>query len=90
MIPRALEAEILRLHQTEHWPVGTIAAQLRVHHSTVRRVLAQAGTPAAQPTPRPSIVDPYRAVHTRNLPARPVEGCRREPLPVHRLIHHGG
>ena len=36
------------------------------------------------------IVDPYRAVHTRNLPARPVEGCRREPLPVHRLIHHGG
>jgi len=61
MIARALEAEILRLHQTEHWPVGTIAAQLRVHHSTVRRVLAQAGAPAAQPSPRPSIIDPYRA-----------------------------
>mgnify|MGYP006189448769 CR=1 FL=1 len=37
-IPRALEAEILRLHQTEHWPIGTIATQLRVHHGTVRRV----------------------------------------------------
>jgi predicted DNA-binding protein (UPF0251 family) len=43
MSPRALEAEILRLHNAEHWPVGTIAKQLRVHHSTVRRVLAQAG-----------------------------------------------
>ena len=45
MIPRALEAEILRLHHVEHWPIGTIATQLRVHHSTVRRVLAQAGVP---------------------------------------------
>ena len=26
MISRALEAEILRLHHTEHWPIGTIAA----------------------------------------------------------------
>jgi len=42
MIPRALEAEIVRLHHTEHWPVGTIARQLRVHHGTVRRVLLQA------------------------------------------------
>jgi hypothetical protein len=61
MISRAIETEILRLHQTEHWPVGTIAAQLRVHHSTVRRVLARAGAPAAQPTVRASIVEPYRA-----------------------------
>jgi hypothetical protein len=29
MIPRALEAEILRLHHTEHWPVGTIACWRR-------------------------------------------------------------
>lgn len=60
MIPRALEAEILRLHATEHWPVGTIARQLRVHHSTVRRVLAQAGVPA-QPPVRVSMVEPYLA-----------------------------
>ena len=43
MISRALEAEILRLHHAEHWPVGTLARQLQVHHATVRRVLAQAG-----------------------------------------------
>src|SRR6202521_718542 len=61
MIPRALEAEILRLHHTEHWPIGTLATQLRVHHSTVRRVLAQAGVPLAQTTLRASIADPYRA-----------------------------
>lgn len=71
MIPRALETEILRLHQTEHWPVGTIAAQLRVHHGTVRRVLAQAGAPAAQPALRPSIVDPYRAFIVETLTKYP-------------------
>jgi transposase len=59
MIPRALEAEILRLHHTEHWPIGTLATQLRVHHSTVRRVLAQAGVPVAPKTMRASIVEPY-------------------------------
>ena len=59
MIPRALEAEILRLHEVEHWPIGTLAAQLRVHHSTVRRVLAQAGVPAVPKTPRTSMVEPY-------------------------------
>ena len=56
MIPRALEAEILRLHHTEHWPIGTIATQLRVHHGTVRRVLAQAGVPVAAKTVRASLV----------------------------------
>jgi hypothetical protein len=71
MIPRAIETEILRLHQTEHWPIGTIAAQLRIHHGTVRRVLAQAGVPAAQATARPSIIDPYRAFIVETLTKYP-------------------
>jgi transposase len=71
MIPRALETEILRLHQTEHWPIGTIAAQLRVHHGTVRRVLAQAGEPALQATQRPSMVDAYRAFILETLTKYP-------------------
>jgi hypothetical protein len=50
MISRAVEAEVLRLHHAERWPIGTIARQLLLHHSTVRRVLAQAGVPAAQKT----------------------------------------
>ena len=48
MIPRALEAEILRLYHSEHWPIGTIARQLRVHHCTVRRRLKEAQERAAR------------------------------------------
>ena len=59
MISRALEAEILRLHHSEHWAVGTIATQLRVHHSTVRRVLGHAGIAAAHQYARPLMVEPF-------------------------------
>ena len=71
MIPRALEAEILRLHHTEHWPIGTLATQLRVHHSTVRRVLAQAGVPVTQTTVRASIAEPYLAFIVETLTKYP-------------------
>lgn len=67
MIPRALEAEILRLHHTEHWPIGTIARQLRVHHGTVRRVLAQAGVPVPPRSVRASMVEPYLAFIAETL-----------------------
>src|ERR1700736_6229970 len=70
MISRALETEILRLHATEHWPVGTIATQLRVHYSTVQRVLAQAGVPRQQPV-RASMVEPYLAFITETLAKYP-------------------
>jgi transposase len=59
MIGRELEAEILRLHHAEGWPVGTLARQLRIHHSTVRRVLGQAGIAAAHQYTRASMVEPY-------------------------------
>jgi transposase len=59
MISPELEGEILRLYHAEHWRVGTIAAQLHVHHSTVRRVLIQSGVSAARSPVRPSIADPF-------------------------------
>jgi transposase len=59
MISRALEAEILRLHHAEGWPVGTLSRQLHVHHSTVRRVLGQAGIAAAHHCTRPQMVEPF-------------------------------
>src|ERR1700687_2633711 len=71
MIPRALEAEILRLYHTEHWLIGTIGTQLRVHHTTVRRVLAQAGVPVAPKTLRASMVEPYRAFIVETLTKYP-------------------
>src|SRR5690606_12093744 len=58
MINKELEAQILRLFHAEGWPIGTIAKQVGVHHSTVRRVLAQAGQEALL-TLRPTMADPY-------------------------------
>jgi len=59
MIGREREAAILRLYHAEKWCVGTIATHLGLHHSTVRRVLAQAGLDAGRVSVRPSMVDPY-------------------------------
>src|SRR6202522_2780294 len=53
------EAEILRCYHAEKWTIGTIARQLHIHHSVVRRVLAQAGWPRVGPPPRPSKIDEY-------------------------------
>jgi len=58
-IDKALEAKILRYHFVEHWGPHTIAAQFGIHHSTVDRVLSQAGMPKAERTRQASIVDPY-------------------------------
>ncbi|WP_428261782.1 IS21 family transposase [Haliangium sp.] len=59
MISKEREAEILRLHHAERWRVGTIAKHLGVHHTTVQRVLGQAGISTGGLTTRPSIADPY-------------------------------
>ena len=58
-IDKALEAKILRYHFVEHWGPHTIAAQLGTHHSTVDRVLSQAGMPKAERARQVSIIDPY-------------------------------
>lgn len=58
-IDKETEAKILRYHFVEQWRTGTIATQLGIHHSVVDRVLAQAGLPKVERTPRASIIDPY-------------------------------
>jgi len=58
-IDKDTEAKILRYHFVEKWRTGTIATQLGIHHSTVDRVLAQAGLPKVERTRRASIIDPY-------------------------------
>src|SRR5512139_463418 len=59
MIPKEKEADILRLYHAEKWPIGTIASQLGVHHTTVQRVLRQTGVEPKAVAPRPSVVDPF-------------------------------
>src|SRR5690606_32301337 len=66
-----LEQQILRLHDVEHWRVGTIARQLHVHRSTVQRVLAEAGVAAASAPLRPSRIDPYRRFIVQTLDKYP-------------------
>ena len=68
-IPPELEAQILRYYHVEKWRINTIARQLRVHHSTVQRVLAQAGLPRIGSPARVSGVDPY-VVFIRDTLAR--------------------
>ena len=59
MVIRAeVEAEILRLHHVEKWPVGTIAGHVHVHHDVVTRVITSDGTPPARPQ-RPARIDAY-------------------------------
>jgi transposase len=54
-----LEAEMLRLHYAEHWPVGTIATQLSAHPDQVRRVLGLDDKRATSLI-RTRLIDPYR------------------------------
>lgn len=55
-VSKETEAEILRLHYAEKWRKNTIATQLKIHHSTVERVLSNNGVPAEQLRLRKSIV----------------------------------
>lgn len=59
MISKELAANIRRLFHAERWHVGTIARQLGLHHSTVRRVLLEDGVPLESIGSRPSKADPY-------------------------------
>jgi transposase len=54
----AQDAEVIRLHYAEHWPVGTISAQLGLHPDVVKRVLGL-GDPRPEEPRRPRIVEPY-------------------------------
>jgi len=53
-----IEAKILRYYHVEKWRNGTIARQLHIHHSSVERVLRQAGLPHIGKI-RLSRIDPY-------------------------------
>lgn len=62
------KAQILRYYFVERWRVGTIVRQLGVHHSTVERVLNEAGVERQHQRPRrPSMIDPYLPFITETL-----------------------
>ena len=57
MIDPAVVARIRQLYYAEHWKVGTIASELKLHPTTVRHSLID--RPRSEPPPRPSPADPY-------------------------------
>jgi hypothetical protein len=66
-ISAEIEANILRYYHVEKWRVGTIANQLHVHHSVVKRVLSQAGIPRTNLTRHKSLIDPFLPFYFRNI-----------------------
>lgn len=96
MIDAETVARIRHLHHGEGWPVGTIAAQLGLHHETVERALSEqvrAGVP-----PRPSKIDPYMEFARETLSRYPrlrstrlwqmlrARGCPLSPRQVRRKV----
>jgi len=71
MIPKEREAEIVRLYHAEKWKIGTIAAQLGIHHGTVRRALARAGVGVVARASRASMADPYLPLIVETLEQYP-------------------
>ncbi len=58
-VAREVEAGILRLFHVEKWPITTIATQVNVHHSVVKRVLQQDGVAEEKLMIRRSMSDPF-------------------------------
>lgn len=62
-----IKANILRYHHVEKWRVGTIARQLNVHHTTVKRVLSETGVSKHSILVQESMIDPFLAYITETL-----------------------
>ena len=76
MIDATTEAEIIRLFHTEAWPIGTIARQLNLHHSTVERLVRRPHE--SRPTPvRPMMIDLHRPFIRETLERWPELTARR-------------
>ena len=61
------KANILRYHHVEKWRVGTIARHLGVHHTTVKRILAETGVSKHNILVKGSMVDPFLSFITETL-----------------------
>ncbi|HET9736470.1 MAG TPA: IS21 family transposase [Burkholderiales bacterium] len=96
MIDAETVARIRHLHHAEGWRVGTIAAQLGLHHETVERALKEHAPP--EPSARASGLDPYleftretlerypRLTSTRLWQMLRARGCTLSPRQVRRKV----
>lgn len=70
MIPPERRAEIRRLFYAEHWKIGTIAAELGLHHDTVRAAV-ETDRFVRPGLVRPSALDPYHPLIIETLTQHP-------------------
>src|SRR5438309_5479891 len=87
--PPDIEMQILRYYHAEKWTAGTIARQLHVHHTVVRRVLAQVGLPRIGAAGRPSPIDAYLALIQETLAKFPSLTASRLFAMVHERGYRG-
>ena len=81
------EHAILRHHLGDGWPIGTVAAQLGVHHDVVRRVLRERGAAPVAPTiVRPRMLDPYLPFVRQTLDKYP----RLHASRLHQMVRERG
>jgi transposase len=71
MVTDEQRARIRRLYFAEHWKVGTIAAELGVHHDTVRGALEVERFVRTTARVRPTMLDPYRELIAQTLAQHP-------------------
>lgn len=86
MIADDVRAEIRRLFFAEHWKVGTIAAELGLHHDTVRHALDTRSFLAPECRARAEMLDPYRDFIRATLDQHPKLRATR----LHEMIRDRG
>lgn len=70
MISKELVAEIRRLYYAEHWKVGTIASELGLHYTTVRRAVGLLKRSVSK-QPRTTKTQPYEEFIRQTLENHP-------------------
>lgn len=86
MITPEQRAEIRRLYYAEHWKVGTIAAQLGVHHETVLAAINRASVLTRGGRCRATTLDPYLPFLRDTLAQYP----RLRATRLHDMLRHRG
>lgn len=71
MIPKETVVEIRRLYFGEHFPMGTIAEVLGVHHETVERAIATERFHGPRPAERASVTKPFHEFLVQTLTQYP-------------------
>lgn len=71
MISDELRSRIRRMFYAEHWKVGTIAAQLGVHHDTVTLAIDTSRFVNAKYRPTASALDPFKSLIEQVLTQHP-------------------